>query len=406
MTKTTNITIQSLVINVNVTQAAAKEAGFDGLVGMLIHRAVDAIDDVVKQDADGADGEGSDDIGAGTTVSDFVKTGAAASDNPAKDIAEFLAGNPKFKSRTGTSVIKHFGFDNAVIRETLDAMINDGLVVVRTRRSDKEALLALADGITIASFDKVVTAAAEPAPVEVAPVAEAADDTPVAAKPEVSFDNVVAFLVSDTTKAKRSLKAIAKHFGLDNEDMTSVMDEMEEAGLVKRYTKRSDRSRLYGPVKTDSTPAVTADGILTFLHSDPRYTLRTGDSIARHFATSSAAAIDQALLELLASGKVAKKAKRRSRASVYKALVPAPVVTPEVATDAVTPAATPALTTDNLLAFLRSDPRYTKRTVASVAKYFGVAETSDEFQELLDDADHITTNSVRRRDSASMLSAN
>lgn len=67
--------------------------------------------------------------------------------------------------------------------------------------------------------------------------------------------------------------------------------------------------------------------------------------------------------------------------------------------------ATPEITAANVLAFLRSDPRYTQRTVASVAKHFGVSN-GDAVEVLVDMAtEDLVDHKRRRSDGISLYSA-
>lgn len=97
----------------------------------------------------------------------------------------------------------------------------------------------------------------------------------------------------------------------------------------------------------------------------------------------------------------------RDRLVAKRAATPAPVATPSdpIPTDA-DPAPAPAFATDgDILDFLQSDDRYSKRTAASVAKNFGVDEDAagDRLNELVDSCRVVRT--TRRRDGVYLYEA-
>lgn len=97
----------------------------------------------------------------------------------------------------------------------------------------------------------------------------------------------------------------------------------------------------------------------------------------------------------------------RDRLVAKRAATPALVATPSdpILTDA-DPVPAPAFATDgDILDFLQSDDRYSKRTAASVAKNFGIDEgaAGDRLNELVDSGRVVRT--TRRRDGVYLYEA-
>lgn len=216
-------------------------------------------------------------------------------------------------------------------------------------------------------------------------VGEASRDvTAVIAKEIVEF-------IKSGEGGRRTGQEITDHFNLPGVIAALLMHSLEGVGDVVSYTENEgeDGEATYftasvgeeaaGPV-TETVDqhdgaaaathiAVTEDAVLAFLRSDPRYTLRTLDSIAKHFGvergTDQFDALDGALSHMVDEGKLVAKRRRSDGATLYKAVAPAPVQ--EVTTQA---ASATELTRGNVLAFLRSDPRYTMRSLEAIKNHF------------------------------------
>lgn len=178
-----------------------------------------------------------------------------------------------------------------------------------------------------------------------------------------------------------------------------------------------------GTAPAESAPAITRDNVLAFLHSDPRYTMRSVTALVEYFTDDPEQIVDlQNLVMTMVSEGTVKELKQRGTGNLlYKAVAPAPVFTHEPAEPAaehtlpegvtITPAAepaAPAITAANLLAFLRSHPRYTLRTYEAIAKHFATDPSEDgALADLvigMEDEGAINTK-IRRRDGATLYSA-
>lgn len=210
----TTIHIQNLTINLSNGGAAV---GLPGLLGMILSRA-----------AEDTPATGGNTEGTGET------SPTAADEFPQADVLGFLRSDERFEYRTEESIRKHFGDQADVAMDVLDNLVDAGHVTTKRRRSD---------GVTL------YKAVAEAAPVSQSPLAASlAAASASTTAPELTETNVRSFLGSDERYTKRSLDAIAKHFGvIDSEkpNLIEMLNEMEVAGDIESSTRRSDGAILY-----------------------------------------------------------------------------------------------------------------------------------------------------------------
>lgn len=258
-------------------------------------------------------------------------------------------------------------------------------------------------------------------------------ETPVVEVPVATLDSVVAFLRSDTRFEYRTETAMFKHFAGDGESLLNILHALIVNGAVTTKRRRRDGETLFkaapvqaaaettaapvqAPAETTAAPvgnagAVTGDEVLAFLTSDDRYEFRTGEAIDKHFDGRDG--IGEAVETLVNNGDVTVKHRRADGVALFKAV--ALVATPESAAEAygdlretieqdaaLTTASTPpAFNYVNLREFLTSDPRYTKRTAAAIAKHFwNEGDIPDQLDEMVVAEDLYTV--TRRRDGATL----
>jgi len=175
-----------------------------------------------------------------------------------------------------------------------------------------------------------------------AAVATGAVETTNVIFPTLDGDNIIRFLNSSGKYRLRSLKAVAKHFGVSEDAALEAVTELVSQRKVKQRTKRGDRSRLFealvqlpvpvaapaaDPVVTTTvaTPApgddkVTAEKIVEFLNSNDQYRYRTMKAIVKHFDAAGSDAIEQAMEDAIDDGNVATKRRRSDGVTLYYAV--------------------------------------------------------------------------------------
>lgn len=192
--------------------------------------------------------------------------------------------------------------------------------------------------------------------------------------------SVLDFLVSDPRYTLRTFSSIVEGTELPAEAVEDALGDLVEDGAVETKTRRSDGVKLYkrvvvpvpGPVASEGTesrqpvptaPASLADVIASFLRGDSRYTSRSGGAIHKAFDQDHGFYnVENALAELVRDDRV--KVTRRSSdgAALYEAIDSTPVAT-----------STPVLSDEaRVLAFLRSDPRYTRRSQEAILEGTGL----------------------------------
>lgn len=235
------INIKSLTINLGAGQSAA---GLPLILGTLIHRAMaEAQDDQVTGAQTGAGQDTGGDKTDDTDVQATADTAADATETKVVPILTedhvlvFLSSDPRYTKRTFKSISAYFEDATADEIETLlDQLIDEGKVKRTTRRGDHAAL-----------FESLVPT--EAAPLAEAPAAEASTTEAVSTPPAMTETNVRSFLGSDPRYSKRTFDALAKHFGLKEEDTDDALAEllrnMADAGDIAVKHRRADGVELY-----------------------------------------------------------------------------------------------------------------------------------------------------------------
>lgn len=180
---------------------------------------------------------------------------------------------------------------------------------------------------------------------------------------------------------------VAEHFGMETLAAASMLADLDNEGVI--VSSNGDRG-LDGvtfnvpaePTAKDETeeassqvpessampsvPEATDDNVLAFLRSDDRFEYRTYSSVVKHFAGFA----DNTLGALINAGQVTTKRRRADGETLYKAAAIHEVPAGEVA--AAGSDVTPGMNVESVRSFLSGDPRYTSRTLKSIAKHFNV----------------------------------
>lgn len=221
MSKTLNITITNLTIN--VTAGQRRPAMSDLLESLLANLHI------VPADENGK----TDDAPAAQTV-DTLKG----------DLVAFLQPTERFSLRTLSAVQKAFP-DRALgdLKTALTELVEDGVLATKRRRADGETLY---EAIAQAYVDVPAQpeAAADTTNVTTGEAPAAAETSaPVAA---LTVDAVVEFL-EDGDYDLRSLSAIRKHFANhSHNDIAAVLQIAVGSGKVYTRRRRFDGATLYG----------------------------------------------------------------------------------------------------------------------------------------------------------------
>lgn len=238
---------------------------------------------------------------------------------------------------------------------------------------------------------------------------------------EISADDIVEFVRSSET-GKRSIQEIAEFMGMPERiamlplailcGKGMLVDDEDEANdtvvfSLPKAEGQGDTEAAPEAMKSDEsnapaeTPALNSVNVLAFLRSDPRYTLRTAEAVSKHFGAGwGYEFIQDYLNDLVNEGTLVRKTRRGTGVYLYGA---AEMVAPvETAAEETT---NPVLDYDNVLAFLRSDARYTKRTFESIVKRFDHV-ASNRVEQVLDDMENDgLVNTFRRRSDGATLYA-
>lgn len=142
---------------------------------------------------------------------------AAYQDATDANVLAFLRSGERFEYRTYNAISKQFG--GSGVGNTLDDLIDRGDVTTKRRR---------ADGATLYK--------AAALPVE-----------PAVAYPEFNLQNLREFLTSDPRYTKRTAKAIAKHFGVAQDDFgfSDRLYNMADDGGLRVTSRRRDGVDLF-----------------------------------------------------------------------------------------------------------------------------------------------------------------
>lgn len=137
------------------------------------------------------------------------------------------------------------------------------------------------------------------------------------------------------------------------------------------------------------TASADADKIMLYLQNDTRWAWRTADGIATDLEVD-AGLVGEALDALVTKGSLRRKAKRDDATVKVYALVPA--------------AGTVTVTVDDLVSYLRSHSRFTKRTKAAIARNFAGADPA-QLDSAISEAKRVgkVKQYRRRRDSAELF---
>lgn len=260
--------MSKIIINIktlNLTVDGAQRAGGpSALISSLIHSIIASATEP-QNESTGATGETTrvaglspnvaapygQDTGAGETAaqSDASAEGSTL-DAILEDRQEFsptmvlnhdnilivLRSDDRFTKRTLEAVAKSFPDETQdAVASVLYQMIVDGKVKQLTRRRDGTKLYEALVPVGLTSDETA-------APAETTAV-EAAAETPAA--PELNTDNVLNFLESDPRYNKRTIGAIAKHFGSTSEQVEAVLTQLDDEGEVEVTTRRRDGAKLY-----------------------------------------------------------------------------------------------------------------------------------------------------------------
>jgi hypothetical protein len=159
------------------------------------------------------------------------------------------------------------------------------------------------------------------------PATDHPDASAAAADPvEVTPDAVVAFIGSDPRFTLRSFDAIAEHFG-NSTDLHAALDALVISGKLETKRRRADGANLYKAVvqpeaAEPSRPLLelTETNVRSFLTSDPRYSQRSLEAIAKHFAGYDLNAVEDLLGRMNADGDVSRTTRRADGAHLYEAV--------------------------------------------------------------------------------------
>lgn len=225
MSKTINITINNLTIN--VTAGQRRPAMSDLLESLLANLHI------VPADENGKPDEASTEQAAAPVV-DTLKG----------DLVAFLQPNDKFSLRTLTAIHKAFP-DRALsdLNTALHELVEDNVIATKRRRSDGETMY---EAIAQAYVD--VPSRPEPA---ADTTNETTDEAPSAAETSapvttLTVDAVVGFLEGGDPEL-RTLDAIRKHFAEHNHnDIAATLQIAVGSGKVYTRRRSSDGATLYG----------------------------------------------------------------------------------------------------------------------------------------------------------------
>lgn len=114
--------------------------------------------------------------------------------------------------------------------------------------------------------------------------------------PGMTMDGITAFLHSDSRYKLRTLSAIAKHFGAGTNSVEGTLDSMLAMDLVGTKRNRTTGDTLYYSLvdaptlttasDTPTAPALTGANVRSFIQSNPQFTSRSRDAIAKHFGVA------------------------------------------------------------------------------------------------------------------------
>ena len=231
MSKTLNITITNLTIN--VTAGQRRPAMSDLLESLFANLHIVPADENGK--TDGAP--------AGDTASTEAAPAAQTVDTLKGDLVAFLQPNDKFSLRTLAAIQKAFP-DRALsdLKTALTELVEDGALATWRRRADGETLYeAIAQAYVDVPAQPEAAADTTNVTTGEAPAAEAS--APVTS---LTVDAVVEFL-EDGQYDLRSLDAIRKHFAEHNHnDIAATLQIAVGSGKVYTRRRRSDGATLYG----------------------------------------------------------------------------------------------------------------------------------------------------------------
>lgn len=338
-----------------------------------------------------------------------------------EDAIAFVAANPHCSI---SDVAKHFEMEDRVAAHMMGELYVTDRIALSPNGGDEEEA-------RFVSVDFAKQAAGGEAASSQVHESSAMPSVPAASEaPAQTDDAIIAFLRSDSRYALRTREAIAKHFGgfAAADDALTILDHLVAGGVVGTKNRRRDSVTLYyaiaeeAPAETATSdvedlraavedlraavqdtfsaeagetlptaadapaavsPELTADNVLTFLRSDPRYTLRTQEAVIKHFSGNTTDEVYDVVDELHNEDKIAAKTRRRDGAILFYAIAEAAGSTDAVTAAAVdtvgaaeageTPTAVaPEMNVENVRSFISADPRYTSRTLRAIAKHFGV----------------------------------
>lgn len=159
----------------------------------------------------------------------------------AENILAFLRNDDQFEYRSYASVNKHFGGSH--VDSVLGELVSNGGVTTKRRRADGETLYKAAP--TPHDIPGAPAAPEVASIFAIHPVPEVASI--FVARPSFNLENLRTFLTSDPRYTRRSLGAIAKHFGVDDEPgLRDTLTAYADEGDIERTTRRRDSMPLYG----------------------------------------------------------------------------------------------------------------------------------------------------------------
>lgn len=185
----------------------------------------------------------------------------------------------------------------------------------------------------------------------------------------------------------------------------------EAAGTTDQTNEQGTTPAAPATKATVNPTVPTADNIVAFLTSDPRYTLRSFDAIEKNFSADYDLAV--IVSGLVDCGLLGVKRRRSDGAALYYVVSAASdagaanaAATPVAEATSAAPAETPEFNVTNVRQFLTSDPRYTQRSVEAIAKFFNRADLGS-VEYALDDmeSDGDLRRTTRRSDGASLYQA-
>lgn len=238
MSKTLNITITNLTINVTAGQ---RRPAMSDLLESLLESLLANLH-IVPADENGKTDEPSTEQTA--APADTEQAAAPVVDTLKGDLVAFLQPNEHFELRTLAAIQKKFNSRTlSDLKTALTELVEDGVLYTKRRRSDGETLYG-----AIAQAYVDVPAQPEPAAdttnVTTGEAASAAETSAPATT--LTVDAIVEFLEAGDYEL-RSLDAIRKAFGeFNHNDIAAVLQIAVGSGKVYTRRRRSDGATLYG----------------------------------------------------------------------------------------------------------------------------------------------------------------